>query len=334
MTDFLTKLSDQRRKFLEGLDANEGDINLDIFEDFYPDQAHFVFELLQNAEDAQATEVSFSLSKGGCRFEHNGTRLFTEKDVRSITGIHNSTKEKSAEEIGKFGVGFKSVFVYTLEPEIRSGDFSFRISRLVMPDRIEDDGEDQSITRFWFPFNNPKKPSDVAYTEVGAGLRDLAETTLLFLSNIQAVNWKIDNGESGSILRVEHSEEHIEVLKETDGSTTATSHFLRFSETAEGLERQKVAIAFSLEPIKEKRSIVLAHHSTNSSRLFLSALGKWLYFFRRRRRSSGLRFHVHAPFVPELSRASIKNTPANAPLFEQLAFLSVQRCMESRVLGS
>lgn len=332
MTDFLTKLSDQRRKFLEGIDANEGDINLDIFEDFYPDQAHFVFELLQNAEDAQATEVSFSLSKGGCRFEHNGTRLFTEKDVRSITGIHNSTKENSAEEIGKFGVGFKSVFVYTLEPEIRSGDFSFRISRLVMPDRIVDDGEDKSITRFWFPFNNPKKPADVAYTEVGAGLHDLAETTLLFLSNIQAINWEIDNGKSGSILRVEHSEEHIEVLKETEGSTTATSHFLRFAETVEGLERQKVTLAFSLEPIKEKE-VYSSSTQLNKQFKIVPVSGQVAVFFPAEKEASGLRFHLHAPFVPELSRASIKNTPANTPLFEQLAFLSVRAVYGIKGLG-
>ena len=28
---------------------------------FYPDEAHFVFELLQNAEDAKATKVKFEL---------------------------------------------------------------------------------------------------------------------------------------------------------------------------------------------------------------------------------------------------------------------------------
>ena len=29
----------------------------------YPDEAHFIYELLQNAEDAQATEVEFSICK-------------------------------------------------------------------------------------------------------------------------------------------------------------------------------------------------------------------------------------------------------------------------------
>src|SRR3989442_8754620 len=102
MSAFLNALMEQRRKFLDGLDANEGDINLDIFEDFYPDRAHFLFELLQNAEDADATEASFTLTKTGCTFEHNGKRTFTDANVRAITGIHNSTKTKAADQIGKF----------------------------------------------------------------------------------------------------------------------------------------------------------------------------------------------------------------------------------------
>ena len=40
------RLIERRRKFIDGLAANRGEINLDIFEDFYPDRAHFVYELL------------------------------------------------------------------------------------------------------------------------------------------------------------------------------------------------------------------------------------------------------------------------------------------------
>src|SRR5690606_21744732 len=119
-------LAVQRGKFLDGLDANEGDIELDIVEDFYPDQARFIFELLQNAEDVGATEATFFLKTDGCWFEHNGKRGFTEADDRAITGIHNSTKSKIADQIGKFGVGFKSVVVYTLTPVIFSKEFSFK----------------------------------------------------------------------------------------------------------------------------------------------------------------------------------------------------------------
>ena len=321
MSDFLTTLSEKRRMYLEGVDLNEGAINLDIFEDFYPDEAHFVYELLQNAEDVQATEVTFWLRRDGCHFEHDG-RLFSEEDVESITGINNSNKKSSGEKIGKFGVGFKSVFVYTVAPEIRSGDFNFRISRLVMPEKLNDDDGDRSVTRFWFPFNNPDKPKDVAYKEVGSGLRELAETTLLFLSNIAAINWRIGDRQEGSVLRIEHTEEHIEVLKESGPSTTVTSHFLRFSETVEGLEKQKVALAFNLGPVKEDGAFRAETPLAEQFKI-IPVNGEVAVFFPAKKETSGLRFHLHAPFVPELSRASIKDTPDNAPLFDQLASLSV-----------
>src|ERR1700727_903361 len=108
---FLDALIQRRRKFLDGLDANKGDVNLDIFEDFYPDRAHFVYELLQNAEDAGETQVTFTLEEDRLVCEHDGLRTFTEADVSAITGIHNSTKAETQDQIGKFGVGFKSVFV-------------------------------------------------------------------------------------------------------------------------------------------------------------------------------------------------------------------------------
>jgi hypothetical protein len=154
---------EQRRKLLDGLDANEGDISLDIFEDFYPDQAHFVFELLQNAEDTGATEVSFMLADDGCRFDHNGTRHFTESDVRAITGIYSSTKKNTADQIGKFGIGFKSVFVYTSTPTVYSKDFSFRILQKVMPEPVASDPSIDKKTRFWLPFNNTNKAPQCAY---------------------------------------------------------------------------------------------------------------------------------------------------------------------------
>ena len=57
-----------------------------IVEDLYPDSAHFIYELLQNAEDTGATEAQFTLSKTGLVFEHNG-RPFEPKDVYAITNI-------------------------------------------------------------------------------------------------------------------------------------------------------------------------------------------------------------------------------------------------------
>ncbi|WP_334545049.1 sacsin N-terminal ATP-binding-like domain-containing protein [Rhizobium leguminosarum] len=332
MGDFLTDLVAKRRKFIEGLDANIGDINLDIFEDFYPDQAHFVFELLQNAEDAEATDATFTLTAEGCWFEHDGKRLFSEDDVRSITGIHNSTKSKSVDKIGKFGVGFKSVFVYTSRPEVYSGEFAFRITGLVMPEPVAGEHTRPGLTRFWLPFNNPKKGPEDAYAEVQAGLRDLAESTLIFLSNLNCISWKIDDGQQGSIIRHHHSEHHIEVFKEADGRTTASSHFLKFEQAAEGLEKQRAAIAYALDFLPGL-SVFTGNKALSEQLRIVETEGKVAVYFPAEKEISGLRFHLHAPLVPELSRASIKETPANAPLFKQLAKLAAASLFPIRDLG-
>ena len=335
MNDIIKKIAEKRRKFLDGVEANREDIDLDIFEEFYPDQAHFVFELLQNAEDAGATKVHFALNNDGCFFEHNGTRLFTEDDIRSITGIYKSTKKESSDKIGTFGIGFKSVFVYTVTPEIRSGEFSFRILEHIMPECLPDQDRDKTKTSFWFPFNNPKKPKDTAFTEVEAGFRNLAELVLLFLSKIDKVTWEINKEQHGAILRTEHSDDHIEVLKKTDGAMTASSHFLRFTRPVEGPARQtqhKVAVAFALAFLPDVKAF--DQNVAIAKQMKISPVpGKVAVFFPAEKETSNLRFHLHAPFVPELSRASIKDTPVNDPLFEQLAELSASSLYKIRDYG-
>ena len=73
-----------------------------IVEDLYPDTAHFIFELLQNAEDTRASEASFVLSEDALVFEHNG-RPFDEGDIRGITDIGEGTKAEDDDMIGRFG---------------------------------------------------------------------------------------------------------------------------------------------------------------------------------------------------------------------------------------
>ncbi len=332
MSAFLKTLMEQRRKFLDGLDANEGDINLDIFEDFYPDQAHFVFELLQNAEDTGATEVAFTLRDDGCWFEHNGTRPFIESDVRSITGIHNSTKTKSPDQIGKFGIGFKSVFVYTLTPTIYSTNFSFRILRLVMPELVASDPAIGNNTKFWLPFNNPNKSPQAAFSEISAGLCELAETTLLFLPNIELIKWQVKGKLSGEVLRVEHTDLHIEVIKQLNGETTTSCHFVRFEQPVPGLEKHRVAIAFALDFLPNVQSFNGSKPISEQLKI-VPTPGQVAVFFPAGKETSGLRFHLHAPFVPELSRASIKETPVNKPLFVELADLVASSLHSIRDLG-
>lgn len=338
----LENIAAQRQKLLDGIDANEGDINLRIFEDFYPDEAHFIYELLQNAEDAGATEVAFELTTHACNFEHNGSRHFDERDIRGITGIFNSSKKDSPDKIGKFGVGFKSVFVYTDTPVIYSKDYSFKILKLVLPQPIKPRDGLGKKTRFEFPFNNPKKNAKAAFSEVKAGLEQLSETTLLFLNNLRYISWRI-GAQEGAVLREEHSASHVEVLKLVDGKEVLTSHWLRFAvpvqnvdkftAPVEGVERQKVAVAFELAFLGDTKSFDGKKALAKQLKIVPAVRGKVSVFFPAEKETSGLRFHLHAPFIPELSRASIKSSPENLPLFEQLAVVAAHSLHEIKALG-
>jgi len=326
------RLIERRRKFIEGLEANKGEINLDIFEDFYPDRAHFVYELLQNAEDAGATEVSFTLLLDRLVCEHDG-RPFTLEDVTSITGIHDSTKAQSHDKIGKFGVGFKSVFVYTQRPSIRSRDFSFQIVRQVLPAEIAPDPALGPRTRFEFPFDNEKKPPKDAHTEIVAGLNGLDEKTLLFLSSLKSVKWQIGKGAVGEVLREKHSDVHFEVVKQTGGKITSSSHFLKVEQAVLSLEKQRVAIAFPLDLLPGVTRFEGRRPLAEQLKIIPAEPGSVAVFFPAVNETSGLRFHLHGPFVPAMSRASIKETDANAPLFEQLTTLAAQCLHQIKALG-
>ena len=83
-----------------------------LFVKQYKDRTHFLFELLQNAEDQGAANVRLILGRTGFAIEHDGS-IFTKDDVFGITKVGGSNKNVSdIKTIGRFGIGFKSVYVY------------------------------------------------------------------------------------------------------------------------------------------------------------------------------------------------------------------------------
>lgn len=303
-----------------------------IVEDLYPDSAHFIYELLQNAEDTGATEAHFVLRPSSLVFEHNG-RPFEPRDIYAITDIGEGTKVDDDDKIGRFGVGFKAVFAYSETPQIWSPTFSFKITELVLPSVLPEANDLQGRTRFEFPFNNPKKAPDVAFGEVAKGLNELADTTLLFLSHLKLVEWRIDGQPSGKVLRVRHADNHVEVQRHSGAKITDRSHFLKFDRPVENLTKQQIAVAYPLDFLASVSAFDSRKALAKQMRIIPANPGRVAVFFPAEKEVSGLRFHLHGPFVPELSRASIKETPANAPLFEQLAALVAASLHQIRDLG-
>ncbi|NDD90528.1 hypothetical protein EBZ37_00355 [bacterium] len=303
-----------------------------IVEELYPDRAHFIYELLQNAEDTKATEVSFVLQEDKLTFVHNG-RAFTNPDLLGITDIGEGTKVGDDDKIGRFGVGFKAVFAFSETPHIWSSTYSFKISDLVLPTEIDPKAELGNKTCFEFPFNNPKKSHEEAFTEIKAGLEELTETTLLFLRNLKTISWQICKHPISSVRCVHHSEHHIEILIQVHGGPIKSSHYLRFSAPVKEVKKQHLALAYELDLLPNRTTYVSTQKLSEQMRIVSANPGRVAVYFPARKETSGLRFHLHAPFVPELSRASIKETSVNDTLYEQLSRLAAESLPTIRDLG-
>ena len=176
----------------------------ELLANLYHERTHFVFELLQNAEDALrkrggagSRSVRFELCRDRLKVSHKG-KPFDEADVRGICGINKSTKKDELTAIGRFGIGFKSVYAVTDQPEIRSAGQHFGIKDYVHPVELPPCEEQEGETSFWFPF---RTEDDSVFEEIGEGLEKLDAKTLLFLRHVEEVDWRIEGGASGTYCR-------------------------------------------------------------------------------------------------------------------------------------
>ena len=176
-----------------------------LLADRYDDRTHFIFELLQNAEDALAKRgtdwsesrtVTFSLSPDELVISHFG-KPFDEADVRGVCGIGESTKELT--DIGRFGIGFKSVYAFTDHPVIHSEDEHFEVVDYVHPRQVSVRHLEPDETVIRIPF---RKSEPDAKDAILSGLRNLSTRTLLFLRQIEEIHWEdTDGGVSGLYMR-------------------------------------------------------------------------------------------------------------------------------------
>lgn len=173
------------------IEYGQGTRHLELLSNRYTNRTHFIFEILQNAEDANASRILFKLFGDSLEVKHNG-RLFNETDVRGICGVGEGVKAADLTKIGKFGIGFKSVYVYTKSPEVHSGDENFRIDHYVRPRAIPPRNiEDPWTTLFVLSFDQENITPETAAKEIGKRLRELGARTILFLRNIETIEYQL-----------------------------------------------------------------------------------------------------------------------------------------------
>jgi hypothetical protein len=99
---------------------------------------HVISELLQNADDADATEVIIQLKNDFFVFEHNG-RDFSKNEFAALCDFAKSSKKKLY-TIGFRGIGFKSTFSIGDSVEVLTPSIAVRFerNRFTLPYWIDD----------------------------------------------------------------------------------------------------------------------------------------------------------------------------------------------------
>lgn len=134
----------QERIFIENLSRKKSDYKnpeqaIDqanscdsLSSDIYTDSKRFIYELLQNADDAscKSGNLDFQIDFIGeyIIVSHKG-ESFSEIDIKSICSVGDGNKRGDENKTGFKGIGFKSVFAHSEYVIIKSGKYCFKFDK-------------------------------------------------------------------------------------------------------------------------------------------------------------------------------------------------------------
>jgi hypothetical protein len=290
-----------------------------LLANLYSERTHFIFELLQNAEDActraikngerRKFSIKFKLYPNRLEVSNNGIN-FTKDDVTSICRIAASNKDGTVAQIGKFGIGFKSVYAYTNSPTVISGIHSFTIKDYIHPFPYQKQETDHNNeTTFIIPFDNPEiKP--VAYEEIKKRMSNLDIRSMLFLESVEEISFRIGTYEINYTRSSQKEDGHSFItLRQIDnGMQRIREEWLVFEKPL-GNFKQAIKTAYQMSPDQK----------TGKSKI-VPTEGALLFVYFPTAVETHLKFIVHGPFNTTPARDNIKqNDVFNNWLIDQIA---------------
>ena len=302
--------------------------SLDANINTYADKTHFVYELLQNAEDAEARKVRFVLHKEFLELLHDGLP-FTESNASAICDAANSDKPKDVNtKIGKFGVGFKAVFAICdtvklfSEPLRReTADalprFAFEIQDYTNPEDIDSEWsfDEPYTTRFIFPFNPERigiyESISELHQDLTRKLTQLGAEVMLFLNHIESIEYVVVDGVDG--IESAHGSYELE-RKDIGGGCTRITVLGENRDSNQG----STYLMYSKKDNGTRKNVnlVFAIHESGGKTKFIDASLKHKYIsvYFPTEMESKLKFMIQAPFSTTSNRGSIQDRVENHEL--------------------
>ena len=329
-----------RMGFHEGSEKLKTSLNNSIkilSDDLYNKHTHFIFELIQNAEDnsykedsTQPPYISFRLTKtdptftsgsNGALIIQNNETGFNRENVNAICAVGETTKKKEHGYIGEKGIGFKSVFRVTNNPHIFSNGYYFSLPELdketnlgyIVPQWIckPPDNINFSDTNIILPLTK----DNFGYKKIEEMLQDVEPEVILFLSKLQEIRIETDSGDNLTILKDNSAVPEVEITVKgkkqgdpffnSENFLVCTERFDKPSnishEKREGLEKRDVSVAFPLDQNSKAAGKIFAYLPVRSDTNFP--------------------FLFNADFILPSSREDIQDVPWNHWLMKCVANL-------------
>jgi predicted transcriptional regulator len=329
--EIIDNLSKKRENWIQSNIENEFKFDF-IFQ--YNKSSHFIMELLQNAEDENATAVTIKLFRDRIEFFHDGED-FDEDDIDGITGIGKTTKLNDYTKVGKFGIGFKSVFAITDEPEIFFNNFGFKIENVVLPKLIPNSIKPIKGTKIRLPFlktalkkrqveifqRNPLTHEEI-FSALKQEIENLNHHTLLFLTNIHEIHTEID-GEVFPAIQKKTEKIRNNVKKVRIITSNRQEDWLIFTRPVvfDG-QSMKVEVAYKLKTDKEGKISITPLNHAKLSVYFLTEL------------ETHLKFIIQGPYRSTPQRDNIPlNDPDNQRILKETAELVAESIVIIKELG-
>lgn len=314
MTDKLKKHI-EHSKIAASANKAKGNKHVEILSSLYNNPARFIEEILQNTEDAynnlndcsSEPEVVFELTSESLIVKHNA-KVFDEDDLIAITTIGLSTKNQfnDVNMIGKFGLGFKSVYSVCENPKIHSDNFHFEIQDYEVLYKIEEVKDLNYNTLIILPLKKDKK----IFNFILHALYDISFSKLLFCNLLNRISIQTpERNFQISKIKTFEFDEFNAVYCFKNSYTNETKDFVisKFLQS----NVLKFAAAFCVE-FDAKLSKVK----------FISQDVKSLFVFYETLESCSLDFYLHANFTTTPTREHIPfcslKTPENLVLLDDL----------------
>lgn len=313
----------------------------------YTDKSHFVYELLQNAEDAGASRIKFEQYADRLVVLHDG-HPFSMDNLQGLCDIGKSDKTDDLNQIGEFGVGFKSVFgicetvrLYShpskADQEAGYHQFAVEIKDFTHPVDIDDQEVDLGYTtKFVFPYSVGFTFSGFTTVEklnevLSKRLQNLGITTLLFMKNLQSIDYKIDlpklKANGSYLLDKVRINDHCSLVSAIGETGTKNENeeisYLVFSRTVTGIQAGRtIDIAFAVT-VDEKGEYT-----------FTPAKSPYIFVYFPTETESKLKFIVQGPYRTTPNRSSVPaDDKKNIDLTDQTAALLRDSVIELRDSG-